>query len=68
MRDAVKWRKQSRLIMMLAEWKDINPEAALDLFYTTNTYHLLCNPATGLELMSDAYIFADLQEELNGIK
>ncbi len=68
MRDAVKWRKQSRLIMMLAEWKGIAPEVALDLFYTTNTYRLLCNPATGLELMSDAYIFADLQEELNGIK
>lgn len=64
MRDAVKWRKQSRLIMMLAEWKGLSPEAALDLFYSTNTYRLLSNPATGLELMSDAYVFADLQAEL----
>jgi len=64
MRDSVKWRKQSRLIMMLAQWRNLSPADALDLFYSTKTYQLLTNPATGLFLMSDAYIFEDLQNEL----
>jgi len=63
MRDTVMWRKQSRLIIMLAKWKKITPAEALDLFYSTKTYQMLTNPATGLFLMSDAYIFEDLQKE-----
>lgn len=64
MRDSVLWRKKSRIVMMLAEEKNISPEQALDLYYSTRTAQLLSNPNTGLQLMSDQYVFEDLLEEL----
>lgn len=65
MRDSVLWRKQSRIVMMLAKEKKIAPEQALDIFYTSRTAQLLANPASGLQLMSDQYVFEDLMNELN---
>ena len=53
MRDAVLWRKQSHIIMMLAEVLNIEAEQALSLFYSTRTYQMLSNPKYGLQLMSD---------------
>ena len=35
MRDTVLWRKQSHIIIMLAETLQIDAERALDLFYST---------------------------------
>ncbi len=64
MRDNVLWRKQSRIIMLLAEALHINAERALDLFYSTQVYKQLTNPRTGLQLMSDQYILEDLIKEL----
>ncbi len=64
MRDNVLWRKQSRIIMLLAETLHINAERALDLFYSTRVYQQLTNPKTGLHLMSDQYIMEDLINEL----
>lgn len=64
MRDNVLWRKESHIIMMLAEVLQINAERALNLFYSTNTYALLSNPDSGLQLMSDQYILDDIIEEL----
>ncbi|UKK47383.1 DUF3791 domain-containing protein [Prevotella sp. E9-3] len=56
MRDAVLWRKQSHIIMMLAEALKVDAEQALDLFYSTKTYQQLSDPKYGLQLMSDQYI------------
>ena len=56
MRDSVLWRKQSRIIMMLAETLHIDAERALNLFYTTKVYLQLSDPKYGLQLMSDDYI------------
>ncbi len=64
MRDNVLWRKQSRIIMMLAETLHISAERALDLFYSTQVYLQLTNPKTGLQLMSDQYIMEDIIDEL----
>ena len=64
MRDSVLWRKQSRLVMMLAKEKNISPEQALDVFYSSSTAQKLSDPRTGLQLMSDGYVFEDLLEEL----
>lgn len=64
MRDSVLWRKKSRIVMMLAKEKKISPEQALDLFYSSHTAQLLSNPNTGLQLMSDQYVFEDLLAEL----
>lgn len=64
MRDAVLWRKQSHIIMMLADALKIDAEQALDLFYSTNTYKLLSDPKYGLQLMSDQYIVDDILMEL----
>lgn len=64
MRDAVLWRKQSHIIMMLAEVLNIEAEQALDLFYSTRTYQMLSNPKYGLQLMSDQYIVDDVLKEL----
>lgn len=64
MRDSVLWRKQNRLIMLLADSLQIDAERALDLFYTTEVYQQLSNPKYGLHLMSDDYILENLIDEL----
>ena len=64
MRDAVLWRKQSHIIIMLADALKIDAEQALDLFYSTKTYQQLSDPKYGLHLMSDQYIVDDLLMEL----
>ena len=64
MRDVVLWRKQSHIIMMLAEALKIDAEQALDLFYSTRTYQLLSDPKYGLQLMSDQYVVDDVLMEL----
>lgn len=64
MRDTVLWRKQSRLIMMLADTLNIDAEKALDIFYSTKIYQQLSDPKYGLQLMSDDYILEELMEEI----
>lgn len=64
MRDTVLWRKQSRIVMMLADALQIDAERALDIFYSTKVYQLLSNPKYGLHLMSDDYILEELIDEL----
>lgn len=64
MRDSVLWRKQSRIIMLLAEALHVDPEQALDLYYGSRVASQLSDPATGLQLMSDGYILEDLLHEL----
>lgn len=65
MRDNVLWRKQSHIIMMLADALQIDAERALDLFYSTKTYQYLSDPEYGLQLMSDQYILEDILNELS---
>lgn len=64
MRDSVLWRKQSHIVMMLAEALKIDEEKALDIFYSTNAYKHLSDPKYGLQLMSDPYILEDILAEL----
>ena len=64
MRDAVLWRKQSHIIMLLADKLNIGAERALDLFYSTETYRRLANPDSGIRIMSDLYILEDILKEL----
>lgn len=64
MRDQVLWRKTGRIATLLAERLDIDAERALDLLYNSNTYALLSNPDSGLQLQSDQYILADILKEL----
>lgn len=64
MRDTVLWRKQSRIILLLADALHIDAEKALDLFYSTKIYQQLSDPKYGLQLMSDGYILEDLLDEL----
>ena len=64
MRDNVLWRKQSRIIMLLADTLKISPERALDLYYSTKVYKQGTDPKYGLQLMSDDYILEELIEEL----
>ena len=64
MRDTVLWRKQSHIIIMLAEALDIDAERALDLFYSTDTYRMFSDSKYGLQLMSDRYIVDEVIMEL----
>lgn len=68
MRDSVLQRKLARIVMMLAESEGINPEQALDVFYNSETYNLLTNPASCLHLMSDDYVLEDLKDELSKVE
>jgi hypothetical protein len=64
MRDNVLWRKQSHIIMMLAETLHIDAERALDLYYSTKTAAQLADARYGLQLMSDQYILEDILTEI----
>ena len=64
MRDNVLWRKQSRIILLLADMLKISPERALDLYYSTKVYKQMSDPKYGLQLMSDDYIVEELIKEL----
>jgi len=64
MRDTVLWRKQSHIIMMLADRLQIDAERALDYFYSTKTAKRLSDSSSGLQLMSDQYILDDILEEI----
>ena len=64
MRDNVLWRKQARIIMVLASALEIDEEQALDVFYSTETYRQLSDPKYGLHLMSDGYILENVLSEL----
>lgn len=64
MRDTVLWRKESRIIMKLADILQVPAEEALNIFYSTKVYQYLSNPKYGLHLMSDGYILEDIIEEL----
>ena len=64
MRDTVLWRKQSRIVLLLAKTLQINAERALDIFYSTKVYQMLSDPKYGLQLMSDDYILEELIQEL----
>lgn len=50
--------------MLLADKLQIQPERAMDLFYSTKVYLQLSDPKYGLHLMSDDYIIEDLINEL----
>lgn len=64
MRDNVLWRKQSRIIMLLADTLKISPERSLDLYYSTKVYEQMTSPKYGLQQMSDDYILEELINEL----
>ena len=64
MRKSVLWRKQSHIIMMLAEMLQVDAVRALDIYYSTDTSRQLANPEYGLYLMSDEYIAENILEEL----
>lgn len=64
MRDNVLWRKQSHIIMMLADTLQIDAERALDLYYSTRTAQNLSDARYGLQLMSDQYILDDILKEI----
>lgn len=64
MRDNVLWRKQASIIMLLAKALQIEPDRALDLYYSTQTAQQLADPAMGLQLMSDLYIVENILSEL----
>ena len=59
------WRKEGRIVALLAERLDIDTERALDILYNSRTYALLANPDSGLQLQSDEYILNDLMRELD---
>ena len=64
MRNDVLERKIARIVMALAEERNISEDMAIDLFYSTNAYRHLVDPGTGLQLMSDGYIIEDVQTQL----
>lgn len=64
MRDTVLWRKESHIIMMIAEALHIDAERALNLFYGTETYRQLSDPKYGLQQMSDQYLVDNVLSEL----
>lgn len=64
MRDQVLWRKTARIIEMIRDKLHISAEKAMDLFYSSRTFSLLNNPDSGLQLMSDQYVFEDFCMEM----
>lgn len=64
MRDEVLWRKTARIIELISQKLDISTELAMRLFYNSQTFALLNNPDSGMQLMSDYYILEDFRQEM----
>jgi len=58
------WNKIGRIIMLLSKRLDVNPERALDIFYSSETNKRLHDPATLLYTFGDRYIVDDIIFEL----
>ena len=65
MRDSVRWRKQTRIVLMLAQELNITEEETLDRFYNSRTYPYFADPSRGLQAMSDRYIVDEILQEQN---
>ena len=63
MRDSVRWRKQSRIVLMLADELNITEEEALDRFYNSRTYTFFADASRGLQAMIDRYIVDEILQE-----
>ncbi len=68
MRDSVRWRKQSRIILLLAQELHVSEEEALDIFYNSRTYSFFADPTKGLQAMSDQYIVDEILLEIKSEK
>ena len=66
MRDSVRWRKQARIVLLLAQELNITEEEALDRFYNSRTYPYFADPTRGLQAMSDRYIVDEILQEQTG--
>ena len=51
---------------ILVEEQCMSIHKALDILYTSKTYSLLHNPATGLYFQSPRYVYSLLKEEMSG--
>lgn len=58
------WRKTARIIQLAAEELDVSVERAMDMFYNSETFALLDNPDSGLQLMGDRYVLDSFLREL----
>jgi hypothetical protein len=56
--------KYARVIVLLAKTLHISQERALDLFYTSDTYHYLSNLQFHLHNMGDAYLVDEIILEI----
>lgn len=63
MRDSVRWRKQARIVVMLAKELNISEEEALDRFYNSSSYAFFADSTRGLQAMSDRYIVDEILQE-----
>lgn len=66
MRDSVRWRKQARIVLMLAEELGMSEEEALDLFYNSRIYPFFADATRGLQAMSDRYIVDEVLRDRAG--
>lgn len=66
MQKGVLWRKEARLVMMLANALGVTPARALKLFYSTKIHRLLIDERSGMQLWSDGDLVDSLMSELRG--
>lgn len=64
MQKSVLWRKEARIVMMLANVLEVTPVRALKLFYSTKIHQLLIDERSGMQLWSDGDIVDSLLVEL----
>ncbi len=62
--DILMWNKIGRIVTLIAKRRNIAPEAALDLFYTSETCARLHDAQDYLYLMGDLYVVDELDLEL----
>lgn len=63
-----KYMKESAsadLVEMLTQDFGVSMQEALDVFYNSETYAKLNNPATGLYFQSSKYVYSYLKNELS---
>lgn len=56
-------KKYSRIVELLAKKLGIGFDAALDLFYKSETYKLVSDGVSDMHCMSDEYLVSELMNE-----
>ncbi len=57
-------KKYARIVELFAKHNDLTLDNALDIFYRSELYKLVCDGVSDMHCMSDEYLVQELEQEM----